>query len=117
VIKLRNVSFLVYDSDLANFFFSWQHFLFSLQARSLTLHLLMVGPRECKWKVLGETDGERFVTPQKAAVFGDFLRTALIKIAVTKSIRRLRILFMRSDILSEQSCLHFQKADSPSQRK
>jgi hypothetical protein len=29
----------------------------------------MVGPRQRVWKVLRETDGERFVAPKKVALF------------------------------------------------
>ena len=39
----------------------------------------MVGPRERVWKVLRETDGERFVAPKKAAVFQENLQTAKLK--------------------------------------
>jgi hypothetical protein len=34
----------------------------------------MVGPRERKWTVLRETDGERFVTRKKFAVFKEIPR-------------------------------------------
>jgi len=43
----------------------------------------MVGPRAGEWKVLRETDGERFVGQKKVAVFQEILRTIEMKIFVT----------------------------------
>jgi hypothetical protein len=39
----------------------------------------MVGPRERVWKVLRETDGERFVVRKKSAVFHENSRAAKMK--------------------------------------
>jgi hypothetical protein len=42
--------------------------------------LRMVGPHARVWKVLRETDGERFVREEKVAVFKDNSQTAKMKI-------------------------------------
>jgi len=46
------------------------------------------------WKVLRETDGERFVAVKKGAFFQENLHATKMKFAGTTSIRRLRIFFM-----------------------
>lgn len=54
----------------------------------------MVGPRQHVWKVLRETDGERFVAQKKIALFLKNSRAEKVKTELMRSIWRLRILFM-----------------------
>jgi hypothetical protein len=61
------------------------------------------------WKVLRDTDGERFVSNCKPAIFtGEF---ALLEKAfgAPAVISRLRICFMRSSIFSLENCLRYEK--------
>jgi hypothetical protein len=46
------------------------------------------------WKVLRETDGERFVPQKKVALFLKNSRAAKMKAELMRSIQRLRIFFM-----------------------
>jgi hypothetical protein len=54
----------------------------------------MVGPQQCVWKVLRETDGERFVPPKKVAIFLENSLATKMKTELMISISRLRIFFM-----------------------
>ena len=54
----------------------------------------MVGPRLRVWKVLRETDGERFVLWKKAAVFKENSQAVKMKTPCMRSVSRLRIFFM-----------------------
>jgi len=51
-----------------NFFHCSAHSYFFYDAAP-ALYLLMVGPCEREWKVLRETDGERFIAPKKVCCF------------------------------------------------
>jgi len=79
--------------------------------------LPMVGPPRHVWNVLRETDGERFVPQKKVALFLKNSSAEKVKTELMRSIWRLRIFFMRSDILSQQSCLRFEKIIPLAERK
>jgi hypothetical protein len=69
----------------------------------------MVGPSLRMWKVLRETDGERFMAKNKVRDFLRDLRPHKNKFRVQQFNWTLRMFFMRSDILSQQSCLQIKK--------
>lgn len=59
----------------------------------------MVGPPPCVWKVLRETEGERFSPAKKFAFFQENLSSTNFENDNPTTFRKLRFLFMRSYIL------------------
>jgi hypothetical protein len=69
----------------------------------------MVGPSRTVWKVLRETEGERFVLKNKVRNFLADLPQPQNKFRAHRFICGLRMSFMRSDILSQQRRLQIKK--------
>jgi hypothetical protein len=69
----------------------------------------MVGPSGSVWKVLRETEGERFVVKNKVRNFLGDLPQPKNKFRAPQFICSLRMFFMRSDILSQQRRLQIKK--------
>jgi hypothetical protein len=69
----------------------------------------MVGPSGNVWKVLRETEGERFVAKNKVRNSLEICRSLKMNFALTQFICSLRMFFMRSDILSQQRRLQIKK--------
>jgi hypothetical protein len=65
----------------------------------------VVGPSPPLWKVLRETEGEQFVSREKVFVFNENLQAQKNQLRRIELFDILRICFMRSGILSQQSCL------------
>jgi len=84
---------------------------------SILKELLMVGPRDRVWKVLRATDGERFVSQNKFTIFRenfDARKNNFFRLSINSLFR---VFFMRSSILSQESCLHFQTRITVRDRK
>jgi hypothetical protein len=63
------------------------HYIFIFVSHVIVAEeLLLVGPPELVWKVLRETDGERFVALRKDAVFKENLQTEKMKFAGTRTV-------------------------------
>ena len=102
----RGVDRVASTRSLKTSYYSFQLQLNKLHGWSRT-RLLIVGPWGTVWKVLRETDGERFVLKNKVAILRKNFAARKIKFFRLTINSLFRVFFMWSSILSLESCLHF----------
>jgi hypothetical protein len=92
-----------YPNPQINFFLNARFENFT--HRFAHMALLVVGPSTPLWKVLRETEGEQFVPHGKVFVFNENLHAQKNQSRRIDLFGVLRMCFMRSGILSQESCL------------